>query len=104
MVRNLLFIALSFLFAAHVHGTEVREAESTIIYMTATDQSPQITLNGQNLRVRGAAGMNIEIYNVTGVRVATKRVESNDQTLQLGLSRGCYIIKIGRFVRKITIL
>lgn len=94
---------MSFLLTVPMQSAETGEP-GIAISTTDAEPTPQITLNGQNLRVRGAAGENVEIYNVTGVRVTTKRLESNDQTIQLGLSRGCYIVKIGKFVRKINIL
>ena len=67
-------------------------------------QETQISMSGNVLRVIDAAGQNVEVFNVTGVRVFCKRVESNDQSFQLGLTRGCYIVKVGRVVRKVNIV
>ena len=67
-------------------------------------QETQISISGNVLRVIDAAGQNVEIFNVTGVRVFCKHIESNDQSFQLGLTRGCYIVKVGKVVRKVNIV
>lgn len=62
-----------------------------------------IAINGSQLRVAKAAGQTLEIYNLAGVRVTTVRIDSEDKTLSLNLKKGCYMLKIGKFVRKISI-
>ena len=42
-------------------------------------------------------------YNITGVKVSTHRVESDDFTLTLNVERGIYIVKVGKVARRITI-
>lgn len=56
--------------------------------------------NNQEVRVQDADGQKLEVYNVLGVKVATFRIDSNDKTFTLGLQRGCYILKVGKVVRK----
>ena len=55
------------------------------------------------LRVTGGAGQVLYIYNVAGVCVMTLRVDSNDKRFDLNLAKGCYIVKVGRTVRKVSI-
>ena len=62
-----------------------------------------IALNGSQLRVANANGQTLEIYNLAGVRVTTVRIDSEEKTLNLNLKKGCYMLKIGKFVRKISI-
>lgn len=62
-----------------------------------------ITLNGAQLHVTNAANMTLEIYNLTGVRVMSMRIDSEDKTLNLNLQKGCYMLKVGKVVRKISI-
>jgi len=64
----------------------------------------QISFSGKSLRVVGAQGQTVEIYNVTGVRVFSAGISSDDQSFSPNLSRGCYIVKVGKVVRKINIL
>ena len=62
-----------------------------------------IDIKNKEIRVSGANGKKIEIYNLTGVSISTIQIESNDATLPLNLSKGCYILKVGKVVRKISI-
>ena len=62
-----------------------------------------ITVRGNLLRVQHAEGLNLMVYNITGVKVSTHRVESDDFTLTLNVERGIYIVKVGKVARRITI-
>ncbi len=76
-----------------------------------TDEEVESVLNDVTLVMRegkvhvtNAEGKYLEIYNITGVRVAMIHIDSNEKQINLNLSRGCYILKVGKVVRKITIL
>lgn len=62
-----------------------------------------IEIKNKEIRVSGANGKKIEIYNLTGVSISTILIESNDATFPLNLTKGCYILKVGKVVRKISI-
>lgn len=62
-----------------------------------------INVNGAQVHVTGAAGQTLEVYNVAGMRVATYKIDGDDKTFNLNLSKGCYILKIGKVVRKVSI-
>ena len=62
-----------------------------------------IEIKNKEIRVSGANGKKIEIYNLTGVSISTILIESNDATFPLTLPKGCYILKVGKVVRKISI-
>lgn len=62
-----------------------------------------LTVRGNQLRVQHAEGLNLMVYNITGVKVSTHRVESDDFTLTLNVERGIYIVKVGKVARRITI-
>ncbi len=68
-------------------------------------QQPQIQiLNGQNaVTVTGAQGQQMEIVSLTGRRVATVRIDSPAQQVELNLPKGCYILKIGKTARKVSV-
>lgn len=66
-------------------------------------QDINITLAGNNLHVTGANGQTLYIYKVTGVCVQTFKVEGMDKRYELNLPKGCYIVKVGDVVRKISI-
>lgn len=63
----------------------------------------KIVVRGNSLRVTGAAGQTLEIYSVTGAKLKSVKIGANDETVNTGLSRGCYIIKVGDVVRKVSL-
>jgi hypothetical protein len=71
------------------------EAELEAVTLTIQDNRAHIT---------NADGKTLEIYNLTGVRVARIRIDGNDKQITLNLTRGCYIMKVDKVVRKVTIL
>lgn len=66
-------------------------------------QSVTVTVSDTAVHVSGASGMTLSVYNVAGVRVRSIRIDSNEKSIVLDLPKGCYILKIGDKVRKISI-
>ncbi len=62
-----------------------------------------LSINGGNVHIIGASGEVMEVFNLTGAKVATVRIDSNDKTFALNLPKGCYLIKVGKIVRKISV-
>ena len=61
-----------------------------------------ITVSGSTIRVKNAEGQVLEVYSITGEKVYTQNIESASKAFDLGqLQRGYYIIKIGKFTRKV---
>ncbi|MBB3703688.1 T9SS type A sorting domain-containing protein [Alloprevotella rava] len=103
MNKKLLTIILSLFFIIPL----TVNANSFFVSTTETfmgNNEPSITLNGTNLRILNGAGLTMEIFNITGIKVATFKIDSNDKMFNLNLNRGCYIVKIGKISRKISIL
>lgn len=75
-------------------GIEIAETEL---------QEIAVYVSGFKLHVVGASGLNLSIYNVTGVRVLSLKVEGSDKSYELSLAKGCYIVKVGNVVRKFSI-
>lgn len=78
-------------------------ANSAIEIIEQEFQNISVTANRSRIHVTGANNMVLEIYNVAGVRVMSIRVEGNDKYYDLNLPKGCYIVKVGKVVRKISI-
>ncbi len=78
-------------------------AEASILIIEQESQKVTVSVSGSILRVTGGDGEVLHIYNVTGVRVMSIRVDGYDKSYSLNLPKGCYIVKIGKTVRKITI-
>jgi hypothetical protein len=62
-----------------------------------------LTVDGSSVQVTGASGMVLEIVSVTGRHIASYKIESPAQRVELNLPKGCYILKIGKVVRKVTL-
>lgn len=61
-----------------------------------------ISTVGRDIRIRGAEGTVANIYSVTGRKVGSYNIDSPDKRITMP-EKGCYIIKIGKVVRKVTI-
>lgn len=101
MTRKFFLLIFS---AALVLGTPVAALADTAVEIIDNDfQTINVSLNEQTLRVTGANGQMLFIYNVAGVRVMSVKVEGADKLFELNLPKGCYIVKVGKVVRKISI-
>ena len=67
------------------------------------DQDVTIIVEGNAVLVKGAEGQTLEVISLTGRKLAEYRIESPAQRVELNLSRGCYVLKIGKVVRKVSI-
>lgn len=64
-----------------------------------------ISSNGSVLRVTGAEGMMLCVYNVAGGQPVMKsRIDSADKSFDLNLPKGVYIVQVGnKATRKIVV-
>lgn len=77
---------------------------NTVINLIDNDfQNITISVTESAIRVSGAAGQMLSVYNVAGIRIAFVKVESTDKHFDFNLPKGCYIVKVGKIVRKIAI-
>lgn len=81
----------------------VLPAQAAVEIIDTENQNISITINGDRLHVVGASGAQLYTYNVAGVRISTIRIDGNDKYIDLGLPKGCYIVKVGKVVRKISV-
>ena len=78
-------------------------AEQAIEVIDNDYQNIFISVSESVLHITGANGLVMQIYNVAGVRVMSVKVEGPDKRFELNLPKGCYIVKVGKVVRKISI-
>lgn len=64
----------------------------------------EISVKGGVVKIFNAKGQILEVYSITGIRVKSARIENMSQTFDLNLTKGCYIIKVGRTTRKLNVL
>ena len=67
------------------------------------DAAPTITVQGNVVCVTGGNGQYLEIVSLTGKAIASYKIEYQSQRFELNLPKGCYILKVGKTVRKVTI-
>lgn len=64
-------------------------------------QAVSILVNESTIHIKNAEKQVLEIYNLAGVKVNTIKIDSADKTIELNnLPKGCYILKVGKTVRK----
>lgn len=66
-------------------------------------QDINVSVSGNTIRVAGAARQTLVVYYVTGTKAASYSIETDDQTITTNLQKGVYLLKVGKFVRKVTI-
>lgn len=97
---------LTFLFALSLMAVLPQRMSAAANIKIIDNDFQQITVTVTSagvLHVTGANGLVLQVYNVLGVRVASIKVEGNDKRIDLPLKSGCYIVKVGNVVRKISI-
>ena len=71
--------------------------------MGIAEQMISLSVEGNVVQVTGATGMVLEVVSLTGRQVATYKIDSPAQRIELSVPKGCYILKVGKVVRKVTI-
>lgn len=100
-MKRLYIIALSMFLLGTIPSAAIAQIDEEV---EAELDAVTLTVSDGKVHVTNAEGKNLEIYNITGVRVSLIRIDSNDKQINLNLTRGCYILKVGKVVRKVTIL
>lgn len=67
------------------------------------DEDITINVSGQIVTITGGQGETLEVVSLTGRRVMTVKIDSPAQRVELNVPKGCYILKIGKVVRKVAI-
>jgi hypothetical protein len=82
----------------------VKAAEAEMLQTEQTlDDDITISVNGQWVTVNGAQGLTLEVVSLTGRQIKTIKIESPAQRIELNIPKGCYILKIGKVVRKVAV-
>lgn len=62
-----------------------------------------VIVKGNSVRIVGATEEKLEIFKITGQKQQTIHIDSQDKTITLNLPKGCYLLKVGKVVRKVSI-
>lgn len=102
MAKRILFIP--FFCCAMVMATAVSYAAIPELgVFEQVDEKITISVNQSTVTVLGASGQTLQIVSLTGNHVASFKIESPAQRIELNIPKGCYIFKVGSVVRKVTI-
>jgi len=67
------------------------------------DGDVSLSVEGNAVVVKGAEGQVLEVISLTGRKLAEYPIESPAQRVELNLAKGCYVLKVGKVVRKVAI-
>ena len=103
MMRKLLHISaiLALLLVAPVSASADPVYEAGVLEYQ--DIEPTITYTQGVLYINGAEGKTLEIVSLIGRKVMEKQIDSPAQKFELNIPKGCYIVKVGNVVRKISV-
>ena len=81
----------------------VSKANTAIEVIENDYEDVAISVKSSTVYVKNANGEMLYVYNVAGVRVVSIKVDGQDRHYDLNLPKGCYIVKVGKKVRKVSI-
>ena len=83
------------------------QAANMFLEMEVAEQveelAPAINVDGNTVNIQNAEGLTLEVVSLTGRAVASYKIEGQAQRIELNLPKGCYILKVGKVVRKVTV-
>ena len=69
----------------------------------SVEEEAEITYNNGSLTITGAEGCTLEVVSLTGKKVLCVEITSHTQKIELNIPKGCYIVKVGKVVRKVSV-
>ena len=103
MMRKLLQISaiLALLLVSPVSASAAPNYEAGVLEYR--DLEPSVTYAQGILYVNGGEGKTLEVISLTGRKVMEEQIDSPAQKFELNIPKGCYIVKVGNVVRKISV-
>lgn len=84
--------------------TAQKQDKTEPVVTTQTETGVVVLLKNKTLQLQNIkVGDKIQVLNVLGVKVLEKKSDSTIVDIQLNLSPGYYIVKVGSTVRKISL-
>lgn len=96
-------LSITFAFALLIGSPIMMQASEGFEAIENEFQNVSISVSESVLHISGANGQVLQIYNVAGVCLMRVKIDSQDKHYELNYPKGCYIIKVGKTVRKISI-
>lgn len=78
-------------------------AEMEFAALEQVDEQISIIVSASAVTISGAQGKQLQVVSLTGNIVMDTIIDSPSQRVELNIPKGCYILKVGKVVRKITV-
>lgn len=62
-----------------------------------------LVVSGNSVQVGGGNGLKLEVFKITGEQVTVIDIDSDAKSFKLNLPKGCYILRVGKLTRKVSI-
>ena len=102
MTKRILILTMAGFLSASVPLT-VMASEMGFAAVEQVDEQVGVTVEGQTVNVTCAQGKELIVVSLTGRQVMKVTIESAAQRIELNIPKGCYILKVGKVVRKIQV-
>ena len=102
MTKRILILTMAGFLSAAVPLT-VMASDMGLAAVEQVDEQVGVTVEGQTVNVTGAQGKELIVVSLTGRQVMKVTIESAAQRIDLNIPKGCYILKVGKVVRKIQV-
>lgn len=102
MTKRILILTMAGFLSATVPLT-VMASDMGLAAVEQIDEQVGVTVEGQTVNVTGAQGKELIVVSLTGRQVMKVTIESAAQRIDLNIPKGCYILKVGKVVRKIQV-
>lgn len=103
MQKRLLILAVAAFFTLTIPVKAMTMISEMGIAEQVDETAPTIKVDKNAVTVQNGNGMVLEVVSLTGRAVASYKIEGNAQRIELNLPKGCYILKVGKTVRKVTL-
>ena len=100
--RLLIFSFIATLTLMAPQTVKASDAEAPAVEQTI-DEDIVIKIVGQTVTISGAQGQTLEVISLTGRCVMSAKIQDPVQRIDLNVPKGCYILKIGKVARKVTV-
>lgn len=100
--RLLIFSFIAALTLMAPQAVKASDAEAPAVEQTI-DEDIVIKIVGQTVTISGAQGQTLEVISLTGRCVMSAKIQDPVQRIDLNVPKGCYILKIGKVARKVTV-
>ena len=102
MTKRLLIISIAGLLTV-LAPQKMLASEMEFAATEQVDEQIEVTIEGVTAYVTGAQGKELVVVSLTGRQLMNVKIDSPAQRIELNVPKGCYILKVGKVVRKIQV-